>query len=268
MAKARAQSTQQSAIAPSEDLAPSSTSAPRPRAKAPQPPRRPHLEHEAELWGQGYRRIAGIDEAGRGALAGPVVAAAVILPDSVYAGATAGSVPGIWGEMRDSKLLAPGRRATLAAAIRAHAIAAVGMASAQEIDALGIAVATRLAMMRAVEGLAECADSLLIDWVRLTRCPLPQRSFAKADQISVSVAAASILAKVTRDAYMCELDTRYAAYGFARHKGYGARAHLTALEACGPCVEHRFSFAPLAARATLFDELQAARGASEDVGRD
>ncbi|MEX1019777.1 MAG: ribonuclease HII [Litorilinea sp.] len=219
-------------------------------------PAQPHLGHETELWQQGFRAIAGIDEAGRGALAGPVVAGAVILPLAEFCvdGDNGARTHGVWAEVRDSKLLRPARRVALDAQIRAQAAAAaVGMASPQEIDRMGIAAATRLAMVRAVEGLTLAADFLLIDWVRLARCPLPQRSFAKADRISVSVAAASILAKVARDALMVDLGEVYPEYGFAGHKGYGAPRHLAALGATGPCPVHRYTFAPVARCASLFD---------------
>jgi ribonuclease HII len=191
--------------------------------------------------------VAGIDEAGRGALAGPVVAAAVII-DPVRAG-----LP-LWGELRDSKLLAPAQRGALAPQIRAAARAfAVAAVPAAEIDAVGIAAATRRAMQAAVAGLDPQPQHLLIDWVRLPLVNIPQYSCARADQIMVSVAAASILAKVHRDALMAALDAHYPLYGLARHKGYGAPAHLAALSAHGPCPEHRRSFAPIAQRPALFD---------------
>jgi ribonuclease HII len=218
----------------------------------------PHLDHETELWRAGYRRIAGVDEAGRGALAGPVVAAAVVLPCAI-------PMEGVWAEVRDSKLLRAERRTELDAQIREQAAAwAVGIVAPTEIDRIGIAAATRAAMIQAIYALGDktskrdapeknTADYLLIDWVRLAQCPLPQRSFAKADQVSVSVAAASILAKVTRDTLMVELDVTYPAYGFASNKGYGAKTHLCALAEWGPCPMHRHSFAPIARRASLFD---------------
>ncbi len=187
-------------------------------SKRPLPPDRPapDLTRERALWQAGIPFVAGIDEAGRGALAGPVIAAAVIVP----AGA---DFAGVWRAVRDSKLLRAGVRTTLAAEIRQCAAAwAVGAGSAEEIDRLGVAVATRLAMRRAVEGLACAPGHLLVDWVKLPQINLPQTCWAKADQQSVSVAAASILAKVHRDDLMIELDAVYPAYGFARHKGYGA----------------------------------------------
>ena len=207
----------------------------------------PSFAYELEYRRQGFRFIAGVDEAGRGALAGPVAAAAVIVPEL-------GAPAGVWAEVRDSKQLRPAVRETLAAAVRAEALAhAVGMASAAEIDDVGIAAATRLAMTRAIATLQPAADFLLIDWVRLSALTVAQVSFARADALSVSVAAASILAKVARDAHMVELDAVHPGYAFAAHKGYGAPAHLAALQQLGPCPEHRHSFAPIARQPTLFD---------------
>lgn len=205
----------------------------------------PSLVWETRLWAEGYVAVAGVDEAGRGALAGPVFAAAVVI-----------ARPGthaVWGEVRDSKLLSPTRRAQLDATIRAAAQAwAVASASAAEIDALGIAAATRLAMQRAIVALEPPADYLLLDWVRLPALALPQVALARADRHMASVAAASILAKAARDRRMMELEEHYPGYGFARHKGYGSAQHLVALAQLGPCPEHRLSFAPLARPASLF----------------
>lgn len=208
----------------------------------------PSFDHERRLWQSGCRYVAGIDEAGRGALAGPVVAAAVII-DPISAG-----LP-LWQEMRDSKLLTPSRRAALAPQICAAAQAwAVAAAPADAIDAMGIAAATRAAMQGAVAALLPQPQQLLIDWVRLPLVNIPQYSCACADQTIISVAAASILAKVHRDTLMLDLDARYPLYGFARHKGYGAATHLSALNKHGPCPEHRHTFAPIAAQTPpLFD---------------
>lgn len=207
----------------------------------------PTLETERSLWAQGLRHVAGIDEAGRGALAGPVVAGAVIVdPDACDAP--------VWSAVRDSKQLTPARRAALAPQIKAAALAwAVGVVEAAVIDEVGIAPATRLAMSAAIEALAPQPHYLLIDWVRLPLVGIPQQSLARADQHIASVAAASILAKVHRDRIMVELSQCYAAYGFAAHKGYGAPAHLAALAQWGPSPVHRRSFAPIAQPATLFD---------------
>ena len=208
----------------------------------------PTFEHEYHLWGSGCRSVAGLDEAGRGALAGPVVAAAVVIDP-------AGADLPLWGELRDSKLLSPRQRAALAPQIQAAALCwAVGATSAQEIDRIGIAAATRQAMQAAVVDLSPEPQHLLIDWVRLPQVNIAQFSCAKADQLIVSVAAASILAKVHRDTLMAALDQVYPVYGFGAHKGYGAQAHLVTLAAHGPCPEHRHSFAPIAGTHNLFTE--------------
>lgn len=207
----------------------------------------PTFDEEARLWAAGYGRVAGVDEAGRGALAGPVVAAAVIAP--------AGSaLTGVWAAVRDSKLLRPAAREALVAPIQQEALAwGVGVVAAQVIDEIGIAPATRRAMVQALAALQVQPDYLLIDWVKLPQANLPQLCVAKADQKMASVAAASILAKVTRDQLLVELGEQYPRFGFGRHKGYGSAQHLAAILAHGPCPEHRFSFAPLAQRATLLD---------------
>ncbi|MDQ1300912.1 MAG: ribonuclease [Chloroflexota bacterium] len=185
--------------------------------------------------------MAGADEAGRGAWAGPVVAAAVILPpDQARLAPLSGSVD-------DSKLLAPRVRERLFAAIRVCALAVgVGSASAAEIDTLGIAPANRLALRRAVEALVRRPDFLLLDFLTLPDLPLPQRGVPHGDAISLTIAAASIIAKVTRDHWMAGQDDLYPDYGFARHKGYGTAMHQVALDQRGPCPLHRRSFAPVA----------------------
>lgn len=208
----------------------------------------PSLGVERQLWAAGYRCIAGVDEAGRGALAGPVVAAAVVIdPES------AEQSP--WHLVRDSKQLAPPHRTRLEASIKAVAVAwGIGCVPAAVIDQIGIAVATRQAMAQAIQSLAPAPDYLLIDWVRLPLVNIPQHRAARADATMVSVAAASILAKVHRDRLMVALDAEHPAYGFAAHKGYGAAAHLAALTRLGPCSEHRHSFAPIARAPHLFCE--------------
>ena len=207
----------------------------------------PSLAEERQLWRAGFVRIAGLDEAGRGALAGPVVAGAVILPVNARRA-------GLWAEVQDSKLLSPSRREELCVRIREQAAAwSLGQASAAEIDAYGIAPATRLAMRRAVQSLSPSPDHLLLDWVQLKSVNLPQRSFVKGDLHIVSIAAASILAKVHRDRLLCQLHERFPAYGFHSHKGYAARSHLAAIEKLGPCPAHRRSFSPLRKDETLFD---------------
>ena len=197
---------------------------------------------ETELWQAGYRLVAGADEVGRGAWAGPVVAAAVILPpDPIRLAPLLGSVD-------DSKKLTPRVRERLFSTIQAGALAVgVGRASAAEIDALGIAPANRLALRRAVEALAVRPDFLLLDFLTLPDLPLAQRGVPHGDACSLTIAAASIIAKVTRDAWMGKQDALYPGYGFARHKGYGTAAHQAALDQIGPCPLHRRSFAPVAA---------------------
>jgi ribonuclease HII len=205
----------------------------------------PSFDQERLLWQGGFRRVAGVDEAGRGALAGPVVAAAVVVaPEDASAV--------LWGRVRDSKLLTPAQREALEPEIQARALAwAVAAADAATVDRIGIAGASRLVMQQAIAALQPPPDYLLVDWVRLPQVPIPQRSQPKADRDIVSVAAASILAKVQRDRWMVALDEQYPQYGFAGHKGYGAASHLAALDRWGPCPEHRRSFAPLA-QAALF----------------
>jgi ribonuclease HII len=202
-------------------------------------PVHPHLRHEAALWANGALWVAGIDEAGRGALAGPVAAAAVILPQMAE---TALGLEGV----RDSKQMTPTQRETWAVAIRQTAVAcAVGLASPQEIDVQGIVPATRLAAKRALAALGVCPDCLLLDYLHLPQVDLPQVSLVKGDRRSLSIAAASVLAKTSRDAILVELDGRYPGYGFGAHKGYGTQAHLDALRDLGPSPVHRRSFAPL-----------------------
>jgi len=196
------------------------------------------MSEERALMRQGYALVAGVDEAGRGAWAGPVVAAAVILPRNAMRLAALRGV-------RDSKLLTPHQRHTLFDGIyQAARAVGVGMASHAEIDDLGIVPATRRAMQRAVERLNIAPQALVIDAVKLD-VPLPQRVMFHADTLCRSVAAASIIAKVTRDRLMAELDTRYPGYGFAQHKGYGTRQHQQALAALGPSAIHRMTFRPM-----------------------
>jgi ribonuclease HII len=178
--------------------------------------------------------IAGVDEAGRGPLAGPVVAAAVILP------------PAHGLTLKDSKVLSAPVRERLALAIRACAVGfAVAFASANEIDALNIHFATLLAMTRALAALSPPPASALVDGRFVPEAACPCRAIVGGDASEPAISAASILAKVARDAMMCEFDARYPGYGFARHKGYATEAHCAALAALGPCREHRASFAPV-----------------------
>jgi ribonuclease HII len=204
----------------------------------------PNLTFEQDLWSSGLRYAAGLDEAGRGAWAGPVAAAAVILPVAVLPAAN-GLMERLAG-VRDSKQMSPRARAFWAGEIRAAAAGwGIGFASHAEIDALGILAATRLAMQRALETCALAADHLLIDALRLPDIPLPQTALIKGDARSLSIAAASVLAKTARDGLLTALDETYPGYGFARHKGYGTAVHREAIERLGPCPIHRMSFAPL-----------------------
>lgn len=197
----------------------------------------PALDHEQRLWQAGHAPVAGIDEAGRGAWAGPVVAAAVILDHS--------KVDQLNG-VNDSKQLSPRQRDGLYQLIVDNCRAfGVGHGSVEEIDSIGIVPATRLAMMRAIEALSPRPNALIIDAVRLPQVKLPQSVFFFADSISLSVAAASIIAKVTRDRLMIELDAQYPRYDFARHKGYGTQIHQLALQSLGPCDIHRKTFKPI-----------------------
>lgn len=203
-------------------------------------PPAPDLTFELELWQEGYQLLAGVDEAGRGALAGPVYAAAVILPP-----ARDDLIPVLAG-VNDSKKLSPNQRAYWAGRIPQIAVACiVASASAEEIDQMGILHATRLAAERAVQGLCFAPDHLLLDYLLLPALHLPQTPLVKGDARSLSIAAASILAKTARDAHLCALDQLYPGYGFISHKGYGTPQHLAALEALGPSPVHRKSFAPL-----------------------
>jgi len=203
---------------------------------------RPGLDHEQALLAQGHRLVAGLDEAGRGAWAGPVYAAAVVLPldqPDLY--------PALEG-VKDSKLLSPARREALVEVIYDVALGVgVGAATPSEIDALGIVPSTRLAMARAIEMLSPYPEALLLDYIKLPQVDLPQRALAKADLYCLSVAAASIIAKVRRDQWMMQIDQWYRGYGFARHKGYGTAAHRTALQQLGPSALHRMSWAPMQA---------------------
>jgi ribonuclease HII len=199
----------------------------------------PDLSYENLLWSQALTYVAGIDEAGRGALAGPVTAAALVLPAALE---IAQSLAGV----RDSKQMTPSQRERWATEIKLQAVSwAVGTASPQEIDAIGILPATRLAVQRALDLLEPTAEHLLLDYLLLPEYPLPQTSLIKGDQRSLSIAAASVLAKTARDAWMCELEVQFPGYGFAVHKGYGTERHLVALERLGPSVVHRKSFRPV-----------------------
>ena len=196
----------------------------------------PTDEFELEARRCGYRRIAGLDEAGRGPLAGPVVASAVVLP-------TRCRLIGC----DDSKQLSESERERLYHVIIKRAVGiAIGSATEQEIDRLNILEATRLAMHRAVAGLSPQPDCLLIDAISLLGCAIPIRSIIKGDALCLSVAAASIVAKVTRDRLMAEYHRLYPHYNFLSHKGYSTEEHLQQLATHGPCPIHRRTFEPVA----------------------
>jgi ribonuclease HII len=210
----------------------------------------PGLELENKLRAQGYRLIAGIDESGRGSWAGPVMAAAVILP--IDRPDLREALKGV----RDGKSIYPPLRRRLTDAIREVALAVgVGSAGPREIEEWGIVNASRFAMRRALDNLDLRPNALLIDYLRLSEVQLPQINPSHGEDISLSIAAASVVAKVTRDSHMIELDSAYPGYGFARHKGYGTAAHRQALDELGPCYIHRRTFRPVWARLPLhFDE--------------
>lgn len=193
----------------------------------------PTFDIERGQWRTGYRYIAGLDEAGRGCLAGPVVAAAVILPPNVR----------IWG-LNDSKKLSSAQRETLLPLIEQKALSVgIGTCSPTEIDALNILNASLEAMQRAVAALTLAPDLLLVDGNRpLPDPPCAQQTIIKGDNKSFSIAAASVVAKVTRDRLMVRLDTDFPAYGLARHKGYPTTIHYEALKEHGPSPLHRRSF--------------------------
>lgn len=197
----------------------------------------PDLTYEKYLW-RHYRYIAGLDEAGRGALAGPVAVGAVILPKNKAR--LARTLAGV----RDSKQMTPLQRESLAPRIKETALAwSVAFASAEEIDTLGIVPATKLAAMRALQGLSVTPAYLLTDFrLELPQVDLCQTSLVKGDALCLSIAAASVLAKTTRDAYMCRLDLEYPNYGLGKHKGYGTQAHRLALRRWGYSSIHRKSF--------------------------
>ncbi len=201
-------------------------------------PARPHLFYESRLRVSGQAQvIAGIDEAGRGPLAGPVVAAAVVLPEAF-----------VHPSLNDSKKLSPGRRATIYAELTGNPSVAwaCAMVAADEVDRLNILRATHAAMREALLALPLRADHALIDGRPVRDFPVPQTAIVRGDGISLSIAAASVIAKVTRDHLMEELDSRYPAYGFARHKGYATGHHLAILARDGPCPIHRYTFRPVA----------------------
>jgi ribonuclease HII len=210
-------------------------------------PRTAGLELEIALWDAGKRHLFGLDEAGRGAWAGPVAAGAVCLPHRP-------DLTEILRGVYDSKQLRPGQRERLAGTIRQHALSwGVGFASPAEIDELGIVPATCLAMRRALDqarlsAASPAPDHLLVDSLVCPDFSIPFQAFTRGDARSLSIAAASILAKVARDALMADLALEFPGYGFEIHKGYGTARHRTALTALGPCEQHRRTFRPVRAQ--------------------
>ena len=204
------------------------------------PPERPDLSYERGQWSAGLTRIAGLDEAGRGSWAGPVVAGAVVLPNNDL------ELEEKLSGVRDSKQMTARQREKWAILIKKVAVAvAFGQAECTEIDKLGIVPATRLAMCRALEGLDLPLDFLLIDAVKLSMVDIPQTSLIKGDARSLSIAAASIIAKTERDHMMELLEEEIPGYGFASHKGYGTRLHRQSLNEKGASIQHRRSFSPV-----------------------
>lgn len=199
-------------------------------------PSAPDFSFETSLWASGVERVAGVDEAGRGALAGPVAAGAVIFPPVAGLEAQLNGV-------RDSKQMTPKAREEWVRRLPELAMAwGVGFASAHEIDSIGIVPATRLAIGRALQALQTPPQHLLVDFLHLPEWNLPQTPLIKGDARSLSIAAASVLAKATRDALLREMDREYPGYGLALHKGYGTQAHFAAIERLGPASVHRRSF--------------------------
>jgi ribonuclease HII len=199
--------------------------------------RRCGFRHEKRLRALGIARIAGIDEVGRGALAGPVVAAAVILPEKFR-----------HRKLKDSKQLAPELREEIYHQLLASAeiVWAIGVVDSIEIDRINILRATHQAMRAAVAGLSSPPEHALIDGLPVFPFPLPQTAIVEGDCLSLSIAAASVIAKVTRDRLMRDFCARFPEYCFSQHKGYGTELHLTKLHAHGPCPIHRRSFQPVA----------------------
>jgi ribonuclease HII len=212
------------------------------------------LTFERQLWNEGVGRLAGVDEAGRGPLAGPVVAAAVVFDREFVERETDLSLLGL----TDSKQLSESRRNSFYELLMKcpGAEAAVGIAGAGEIDSLNILRATHLAMARAVAGLKTPPEFVIVDGLPVKGLPCRSIAIVRGDSKSISIAAASVVAKVTRDSMMREMDRVYPRYGFAGHKGYGSRTHVRALIEFGPCPEHRLTFRPVREAAELHSRLR------------
>jgi len=209
------------------------------------------LQFERQAWGRGYLRLAGVDEAGRGPLAGPVVAATIVFDKAFLEAEQYGRLKSV----NDSKKLTPRERETLYGVLTqtCPCVWGVGIAVVAEIDALNILRATHLAMARAIAAVNPQPDFILIDGLPVPGIPVPSQSIVQGDGRSLSIAAASIIAKVTRDRMMLLLDQQYPQYGFARHKGYGTRMHMQALLENGPSPVHRRSFRPVQEMFRLHD---------------
>lgn len=202
-------------------------------------PDHPNLQFETALWESNISFVVGIDEAGRGALAGPVAAGAVLLPPDP-------SIAGRLSEVRDSKQLTPSQREKIKQIIKQEALAwGVGFATPREIDDLGIVSAIRMASQRALKHLLPTPQHLLLDYFTIPENPLPQTWLVKGDARSLSIAAASILAKTTRDAHLKNLAPKYPEYQLETNKGYGTQGHRQAIHDHGPTPIHRTSFAPM-----------------------
>lgn len=209
-------------------------------------PKWPTLRHERKLWAQGINYVAGADEVGRGALAGAVYAAAVILPASIER-----QLKGV----RDSKQMTAAEREELAPRIKEKALAwAVACASVEEIDEINILQASYLATRRALQALSVQPQHLLLDAIKLVGAAVPQTAIVGGDARVLSISAASVLAKTARDAELRSLDALFPAYGFASHKGYATEEHRAAIAAHGPCPQHRRSFWPMRAEESASGE--------------
>ena len=210
-------------------------------------PDHPDLTFESELWGKGLRIIAGVDEAGRGALAGPVAAGAVVLPCDNP------DLASLLDGVNDSKVMTPEDRDVKAGVIKEIALGwGVGFASSKEIDKFGILPATYLAAERALAKLKVELEHILVDYIMLPNNEIPQTPLIKGDARCLSIAAASILAKTERDALMVKMDDDFPGYYFASNKGYGTEAHRQAIERLGPCEQHRKTFSPVRDYFSLF----------------
>lgn len=201
------------------------------------------LCHERQGWQRGWHRLAGVDEAGRGPLAGPVVAAAVVVPAPVAEEAVQTSL----ARLTDSKKLTASQREAFFLALHTDQRIGigVGVGSVEEIDRINILAATHAAMACALKQLPVCPDHVLVDGLPVPGLPVASTALVGGDGLSLLIAAASVVAKVTRDRMMQALDGRYPVYGFARHKGYGTAQHMQALLEFGPCPVHRRSFRPV-----------------------